>query len=401
MPAIIVVGASLAGINAAQAIHRADPDGDLTVVGAELHRPYDRPPLSKEFLAGAMDEERLALRAAAADDALGATWRLGAAAAGLELTGDAAVVHLDDGSSVRGDGVVVATGCRARTLPGFARDGVVTLRTLDDARWLRRRLAGESGSLVVVGFGFIGAEVAATARSAGWQVTVVEAEAAPLARVIDEASGATIAELHRQHGVDVRLGTTVATLNGQGAVESVSLSDGTTVPCSVVVVGIGVVPNTEWLDGSGLVVDNGLVADATTLAAPRVTAAGDGARWFNPRYDRTMRVEQWDNAIEMGSHAGRRVLAAVAGDAGEPYQPVPWFWSDQYDRKFQLAGMPTDRAQVVQGDLAGAQFVVLYLDPDDGPVGVLCSNRPRQAIQGRQALASGADRATMVELLSP
>ncbi|MFV0260585.1 MAG: NAD(P)/FAD-dependent oxidoreductase [Acidimicrobiales bacterium] len=400
MPAIIVVGASLAGVNAAHAIHRVDPDGELTVVGAELHRPYDRPPLSKAYLAGSADEDRLALRAAAADDALGATWRLGVPASGLALSDDAATVHLADGSSVTGDGVVVATGCRPRTLPGVDRDGVITLRTLDDARWLRERLHGESGSMVVVGFGFIGAEVAATARTAGWQVTIVEAETAPLSRVLDEGSGATIAEVHRQHGVDVRLGATVESVNGDAAVESVTLSDGTTVPCSVVVVGIGVIPDLDWLDGSGLEVDNGLVADATTLVAPRVVAAGDAARWHNPRYGRPMRVEQWDNAVEMGAHAGRRILSALAGADGQPYEPVPWFWSDQYDRKYQLAGMPSDRAEVIQGDLGASRFVVLYLGVDDRPVGVFCSNRPRQAIQGRQGLAAGSDRAAMVELLS-
>ena len=178
-----------------------------------------------------------------------------------------------------------------------------------------------------------------------------------------------------------------------GRLEAVALSDGTSIQASVAVVGIGVIPNTDWVEGSGLTVDDGIVADATCLAAPGVVVAGDVARWPNERFGgRLMRVEQWDNAVEMGGYAGRRLVADPVADV-EPFAPVPWFWSDQYDRKIQLAGVPTGRSRVVQGTIAERRFVQIYLDDDDRLAGALCWNRPRQAIQARQLVAAGASAA--------
>ncbi|MFV0254165.1 MAG: NAD(P)/FAD-dependent oxidoreductase [Beutenbergiaceae bacterium] len=401
MPRVVVVGASLAGFNAAGEIRRGDPDLELTIVGAEPHRPYDRPPLSKDYLQGTTESGALALRGAAEPDSLGATWRLGVSATGLRLTDDGAHVQLDDGTELAADGVVIATGSRARTLPGPQPAGVVTVRTLDDARWLRDRLAAGPGALLVIGLGFIGAEVAATARQAGWEVAVVEAAATPLSRVLDPRTGPVIADLHRAHGVDVRLGTTVERLDGgPDGVEAAVLNDGSRIRCSVVVVGIGAQPVTDWLDDSGLSIGNGVIADETTRAAPRVVVAGDVASWPNPWCGgRRIRIEQWDNAIAMGAHAGRRLLAELAGQPGASFAPVPWFWSDQYQRKFQLAGLTSERTEVLHGSLTEPQFVVLYLDADDNPIGVLCSNRPRQAIQGRMALAEHADKAAIIARL--
>jgi 3-phenylpropionate/trans-cinnamate dioxygenase ferredoxin reductase component len=267
---------------------------------------------------------------------------------------------------------------------------VFVLRTVDDAVALRAALDGRPRRVVVVGAGFIGGEVAATARQRGLDVTLIEAAPAPLARVLDADAGLAVAELHRAHGVDVRLGVGVAGLVGDGRVEGVALADGTTVEADVVVVGIGVEPCTDWLVGSGLALDDGVVCDETCLAAPGVVAAGDVCRWPHRRLGgRLLRVEQWDNAVEQGGYVARRLLAGAAGEQIEPFEPVPWFWSDQYDRKIQLAGVPGPQRAVVHGSLAEQRFVQLYGDRDR-LVGVLAWNRPRHAVQGRQLIADGA-----------
>ncbi len=389
----VVVGASLAGLHAAQALRRQGFDGDLILVGDEPHYPYDRPPLSKDFLTGAGDVDKLRLRPAADPDALGVRWLLGRRAVGLTRhQPSGGQVLLDDGEAVAFDGLVVATGARPRPLPGApAAPGLHVLRGLDDALALRQALDAGPARVVVVGFGFIGAEVAASARSRGWEVTVVEAAEAPLARVLDAEAGLAVADLHRGHGVDVRLGAGVAGLRhgADGAVTGVELGDGTKIEAPVVMVGIGVTPNTGWLEGAGLTLDDGLVADETCLAAPGIVVAGDVARWPNPRFDRLMRVEQWDNAVEMGGYAGRRLLAWSRDEAVEPFAPVPWFWSDQYDRKIQLAGVPGPGVAMAQGTLAEQRFVRVY-HRDGVVVGALCWNRPRQAIQARELVGREA-----------
>jgi NADPH-dependent 2,4-dienoyl-CoA reductase/sulfur reductase-like enzyme len=408
LTSIVVVGASLAGTQAAQTIRRAGYDGALVMIGDEAHYPYDRPPLSKNYLVDEqVDEDRLRLRPVADPEALGVDWRLGRSAVGVDTA--ARELTLDDGETLRYDGMVVATGARPRPLPGQGTPptGVFELRSLDDARRLRAGIdrlaaAGQNSSrLVVCGAGFIGAEVAASARQRGIDVALIDAADTPLDRVLDRPAGEAVADLHRQHGVDVRLGApvTALTADGDGHVSAVELGDGTTIEANTVVVGIGVVPNTEWLDSSGLATDNGVVVDQTCLAGPGVVAAGDVARWPNARFgDRLMRVEQWDNAVEMGMHAGRTLLADMAGDQGEAFSPVPWFWSDQYDRKIQLAGLVTDDVEMVQGSFDEQRFVQIYRDGDD-LVGALCWNRPRQAIQARQLIGERASVAEAVERL--
>ncbi|MEZ5138412.1 MAG: FAD/NAD(P)-binding oxidoreductase [Acidimicrobiales bacterium] len=387
MDRIVVVGASLAGLRAAETLRREGFGGTLTLVGDEAHAPYDRPPLSKQVLTGEWDAERVAL-VAAADEGLELTWERGVAATGLDLGGR--TVALADGRQLPFDGLVIATGARARRLPGDdGLAGVHALRTLDDALAVRAAVAA-GGRLVVVGAGFIGAEVAASCRSQGGDVAVVEPLAAPLARVLGPEMGQVIAELHRDHGVELHLGVGVERLEGEGRVERVVLADGRALDADVVVVGIGVIPNTEWLEGSGLELADGVVCDETTLVAPGVVACGDVARWPNRLYDEVMRVEHWEHALDMAAHAARRLLADGRGEPGEPFAPVPFFWSDQYDRKIQLAGRvrPDDELAVVAGSLDDRRFCALY-GRQGRVVGALAMNMPAKVIRYRRQIAEG------------
>jgi NADPH-dependent 2,4-dienoyl-CoA reductase/sulfur reductase-like enzyme len=383
---IAVVGASLAGMHAAHTLRREGYEGRLVVVDSDPHEPHDRPPLSKQVLAGAWDVDDIVLPAARED--LGIEWRLGERATGLDVTNRA--VQLLGGEVVGYDGLVIATGAHARWLPGAdALEGVHVLRTLDDCLAIRAGLDAAPRRVVVVGAGFIGAEVAATCRERGLAVTLVEPLAAPLERVLGREIGEIIAGLHLDHGVDCRFGVGVDGFEGESRVEAVRLGDGTRLEADVVVIGIGVQPSTEWLETSGLELDDGVVCDETCLAAPGVVAAGDIARWPNSRFDEVMRVEHWENAVQQGEAAARRLL--VGDGEPEPFAPIPWFWSDQYDRKLQLAGRcrPDDDVEVVIGSAEERRFVALY-GRAGRLVGVLGMNRPRHVMQLRQQLVDGA-----------
>jgi NADPH-dependent 2,4-dienoyl-CoA reductase/sulfur reductase-like enzyme len=356
---IVVVGASLAGLRAAEALRDAGYDATLTLVGAERRMPYDRPPLSKQLLSGEWDAERTDLRDRASYEALDLDLRLGRTATALDLA--ARAVELDGGESVGFDGLIVATGAAPRVLPGTpALEGIHTLRTLEDCLAIRRAF-DEGGRVAVVGAGFIGSEVAATARERGLDVTLIEAAPVPLVRAVGEEMGRVCAALHGDHGVDLRLGAGVEGFEGSGRVERVRLSDGTAVDADVVVVGVGVAPSTGWLESSGLALRDGVVCDATCAAsAPGVYAAGDVARWRNPLFDDEMRVEHWTNATEQGRAAALNLLAGPA--EATPFAPVPYFWSDQYGVKIQFVGhiRPDDEVRVVHGSTDDRRFVALY-----------------------------------------
>ena len=384
--AVTIVGASLAGLNAAEALRRDGFEGPVTLIGAEDHPPYDRPPLSKQVLAGAWEPERAALTDTEELQDDGIEARFGLRATGLDLSSRELALHT--GETVAFDGLVIATGARCRTMPGTeGLSGVHVLRSLDDCLALRADLEAGPQRVVVVGAGFIGAEVAATARGRGLEVTVVEALPTPLGRVLGDEMGSVCAEVHRDHGVDLRTGVGVDRIEGDHRVERVVLSDGATVDADVVVVGIGVIPNTEWLEGSGLQIDDGVICDASCLAADRVTAAGDVARWPNQLFGETMRVEHWDNAAAQGAHAARRLLDEGTG----PFAPVPWFWSDQYDRKIQLAGRvrPDDEVRVVNGSVDERRFAAIY-GRAGRITGVLGFNRPRHVMRYRALIEQGA-----------
>lgn len=390
------MGGSLAGLRTAQALRREGHAGALTIVGTESHwPPYDRPPLSKQVLTGVWDIERVRLRV---EDTLDANLRLGCSAVSVDLAGTR--VGLDDGTSIDFDGLVVATGASPRTLPGTdAMKGVHVLRTLDDCLTLRDDLLTAS-RVVVIGAGFIGSEVAASCRALGLDVALVEALELPLVRVLGPEMGAFAADLHRANGVELHLGVGVDAIVGGDGVERVVLADGTELAADVVVVGIGVAPVTHWLEGSGLVIDDGLVCDASCVALEsrgRVVAAGDVARWTNTFFGQSMRIEHWTNAGEQAAHAANALLhgAAVAGE----FAPVPYFWSDQHGTKLQFIGTcaPGDELQVVEGSTDDGRFVAVY-GRGGITVGALCVGWPARMMPYRSVIE---DRAAFPPSVAP
>ncbi|MEV0738252.1 FAD-dependent oxidoreductase [Streptomyces sp. NPDC050549] len=386
MRTVAVVGASLAGLSAARSLRKQGYDGRLVVIGDEPHRPYDRPPLSKEFLAGTLGEADLLLETDGED--LRAEWLLGARAVALQVDGAERVLLLDDGREVRADGVVLATGAAARNLPGTdGLAGVHTLRTLDDARALREELA-LGGRLVVIGGGFIGAEVASTAYALGLDVTVIEAAPTPLAGPLGETMGSIVSALHEAHGVRLLCGVGVKGLSGETRVDAVLLEDGRTVPADVVVVGVGARPCVEWLEGSGVELDNGVKcgADGRTGVAG-VVAVGDCASWYDPRAGFHRRVEHWTGARERPDAA---VAALLSWGAAEPGVPrPPYFWSDQYGVKIQFAGHAAgaDSVTVEEGAPGDRSFLAVYRRGGQ-PVAVLAMDQPRLFTRWRKQLAA-------------
>ncbi len=394
---VVVVGASLAGWRAVETLRAEGFEGDITLVGEELHLPYDRPPLSKQVLAGTWPPERVVLADRHRSSALRVHEVLGHRAVRLDAA--ARQIEIDDGTLLAGDAIVLATGASPRRLPGTEglgqHDGLFTLRTLDDSLALRAALtARESCRVVVIGAGFIGAEVASTCAALGCQVTVLEAMEIPLANVLGPQIGAYCATLHADHGVDLRTGAGVAGIQrveGAHGGLVVALSGSDSIEAHVVVVGIGVLPSVGWLDASGLTVENGVVCDDRLFAAEGIVAAGDMARW-NWRHDggeELIRIEHWQLAAEAGVAAARSLLAGRADAV--PFNPIPYFWSDQFDIRFQVLGNPggTDEVKIVEGSLDDGKFVALF-----GRAGrlraVMAIGKPRQLMGFRPLLETGS-----------
>lgn len=384
METIAIAGASLAGLRGAESLRSAGFDGRLILVGDEVHLPYDRPPLSKEVLRGEWEPEKTALvRDPSAFEKLGLDLRLGRRAVRLDAA--AKELHLDDGSRVAFDGLLIATGATPRRLPGTpALEGLHTLRTLDDALAIRREIERRP-RVAVVGAGFIGAEVAASCRQLGLDVTMIEALPVPLPPALGEDVGRAIAAVHADHGVSLRLGVGVDSVLGSGRVEALQLLDGSRVEADLVVVGIGVVPCTDWLEGSGVEVSNGVVCDERcATSVPGIVAAGDVARWRNPLFEESMRIEHWSNATEQAMAATATLLAT---GAPAPFSSVPFFWSDQYDLKIQSAGFlaGADESKVVAGSLEERRFLKLY-GRKGRWVGAVAVGEPRRLIKCRRLL---------------
>ncbi|MCE4266316.1 NAD(P)/FAD-dependent oxidoreductase [Rhodococcus globerulus] len=378
---VVIVGASLAGTKAAQAARAAGYTGRLTLVGDEIHLPYDRPPLSKEFISAAEPVDVPFFDGAhhLAED-LELELLLGERASGL----DAASQRISVGSaSVAYDALLVATGSSPRRIAGSeALAGVETLRTLDDAHRIGEGLR-EGLRTVVVGGGFIGSEVASAARRHGHAVTIVEAAPIPLVRAVGSTAGEWLSRLHGRNGTHLICGAPVAALTGDEKVEAVRLADGRELPAELVVVGIGADPATGWLDGSDLTLDNGVVCDATLSAGMNVWAAGDVARWWSEDFGRSLRIEHWTNAAEQGMLAMRNLLAP---ESAQVYRHIPYFWSDWYGSRIQLVGLPVGEPTVVTGDPDTDTFVALYRE-DDRIVGALALNKRSDIMKYRALIA--------------
>ncbi|MEV6350836.1 FAD-dependent oxidoreductase [Actinoplanes sp. NPDC051851] len=378
---VLIVGASAAGLSTLETLRRLGHTGTVTLLGDEPHPPYDRPPLSKQILAGAWTPQRAHLRPAAALDALDATFHLGDPAVALDPA--SRTVHTASGRRHQADAIVVATGATARTLPGQDTvAGVHVIRTLDDATGLRAELT-PGRRLVVVGDGVLGCEVAATAAALGLDTTLVGPQQAPMRAQLGPRAADLLGLLHTANGVRLRLTTTVTGLAVDGArVRGVETTDGQVLPADVVLVAFGATPATGWLDGSGLTLVDGIVCDAYCRAAPGVWAVGDVARFHHEGLGRDVRLENRTNATEQA--------AAVAADilgAGRPYTPVPYFWTDQFDVKIQVHGIPGPgmHTEVTDGDPTAGRFVLTY-HLDGRPAAVLGWNMPKQARRQRQSL---------------
>lgn len=349
---IVVVGAGAAGLAVVEALRHEGFDGAIVLVGEERHLPYDRPPLSKGFLLGALDEDRLTLRGPDALAALDVDLRLGRRAERLDLGGRRLL--LDDGSELVYARLVVATGVRPRPLDGtHGGGGALALRTIDDSRAIRSRLS-PSSRVVVVGGGFLGYEIAASARSTGSPVTIVDRGAEPLARQLGALAGEMVAQLHRSRGVEIVTGATVRRVDRTRSGWTAVLGDGRTIPADLVVAAVGSRPNTEWLSGSDLNVDDGVVCDSSGRAGRDVYAIGDVARWTSPGVA-ARRVEHRTNATDQALAVARHIVHRV-----DPAPVVPYLWSDQFDTRIQLAGsvLPGAAMEIVEADHEERRFII-------------------------------------------
>ncbi len=365
---LTIIGASLAGLRAAEAARQAGFDGSIIMVGAETHLPYDRPPLSKQLIKGEWEPERVALRKPDAFDALDLVWKLGVRATAYDPKSQS--VMLADGSTLSTPALIIATGGVVKDLPVSMTAEVTTagplvtaLRTLDDALAIREVLNRTDQRVVVIGAGFIGLEVAATARARGHRVTVLEGAPAPLIRGLGMEMGEAIASLHLAQGIDLCCGVTVDAVTDAGVQCSLGL-----IPADLVVVGIGVRPATDWLEGSGLIIDDGVVCDDyLRVSGPvgehnLVYAAGDIARWYHRGLDQVMRVEHWTNAAEQGAAAATNLLAAAVGGEQVAYEAVPFFWSDQPPYRIQYLGRsgPDDQVNITEGSVDEGKWLAVY-----------------------------------------
>lgn len=371
----LIVGASIGGVRTAQALRSNGYPGRIVLVGDEPVAPYDKPPLSKGLLAGTEDPTALLTHAEAEKSGIDLVF--GTAAQRLDLAKHE--IELADGTRLRFDDLVIATGARARPSPWGSRPGVHLLRTLDDAQALRKSLA-DGGPLVIVGAGFIGAEVAATARKLGVEnVTLVDPLPVPMSRALSAELANRLADLHRRNGVQTRFGTGVRAIESQGTIR---LDDASVLDAATVLVGIGAIPNDDWLADSGLRIDNGIVCDEHGLAAPDVHAVGDVARWYHPGRGEHVRFEHWTSALEQAAH----VAATIANpEQRRPHHSVEYVWSDQYDCKLQLAGRTGDEFHHIAITGPRGALAVLYADADR-LAGSATLNWPRAMITLRRAL---------------
>lgn len=392
----VIVGGSLAGLRVAETLRRLGHDRPIDVLSDETHLPYDRPPLSKGLLTGAQTFDDIRFRTAKDLAERDIQVHCGIRATSLDVKRK--VVDAS-GRPFEFNDLVIATGARPRTIAGSdTLAGVHSIRTLDDAERIRSDFASAT-SLVVVGAGFIGAEVASSARTVGLEVTVVEALPHPLARAVGERVGAACASLHRAAGTTLICGVGVDHLEGDDRVRAVALTDGTVLDTDLVVVGIGVIPNVEWLAESGLTTTNGVICDEYMCASPGIYALGDVACWTNPRYGESMRIEHWTTTVEQALVVGHNVANPSERRVCDA---IPYFWSDQYGHRIQFAGRAqADEVAVI--DTQQSHFLALYRRGEQ-LIGALAidGTTPLMQLRGRMMVGndSWADSIDFVESLA-
>jgi 3-phenylpropionate/trans-cinnamate dioxygenase ferredoxin reductase subunit len=369
---LVIVGASLAGGSAAATLRQEGFEGRVILSGAEPQPPYERPPLSKEYLRGESPFENALVQTADFYGEHGIETQFGVRATRVDATEK--TLELDGKERIAYDGLLIATGGRNRqlTIPGLDLEGVYQLRTVADCNRIREEIF-PGRKAVVVGMGFIGSEVAASLRQSGVEVAVVDRNKVPLRRVLGEEVGRVIEGVHRDHGTELTFEDTVAAIEGAGRVERVTTQHGRHIECDFVVVGLGVEPVTELLAGTGVEIDNGIVVDEyCRTGVEGIYAAGDVANHYHPVFGRHIRVEHWQNALRQGSAAARSMLGK-----GESYEEIPWFWSDQYELNLQYAGLHTDWDElVVRGSMEERNFVDFYRK-DGRALAVVAINRGR------------------------
>ena len=382
---LVIVGAGQAAAQLIQSGRQLGYEGRITLVSEEPYLPYQRPPLSKKYLAGDFERSRLFLKPDAFYEERGVEILSGRRA--IELNADARTVRLDDDASLDWDYLAIATGAtpRALDIPGNDLSGVHYLRSIADVDAIRANLE-TAKRVVIVGAGYIGLEVASSCVALGSEVTVLEAAPRILGRVVSDATAEFFADLHASHGVEIHCNAAIERFEGNGQVTGVVMADGTVYPCECVVIGIGVTPNTRLAEQAGLACDNGVSVDPQTRTdAKNIVALGDCTSHPHPRVGERIRLESVQNAIEQGKSAASTLFAEPRA-----FDDVPWFWSDQYDIKLQIAGLARGYdATVVRGDVTGRAFAVYYLD-GNRVVAVDAIGAPREFILAKKLLAANA-----------
>jgi 3-phenylpropionate/trans-cinnamate dioxygenase ferredoxin reductase subunit len=387
-PTFVIVGAGMTAASAAEALRQAEFDGRILIVGREQHPPYERPPLSKEYLRGEQGLDALPVRGEEWYSEQEVELRLGTEVTALDAGGPS--VELGDGETIDADAVLLATGGTPRRMPGPSSDRVLYLRTIEDADRIRELMA--SGRLVVVGAGFIGAEVAASARARGVEVTLLERNGVPLNHALGTEMGKLYGEIHRDHGVHLRTGAMVEAIEDTAGGVVVRLGEDDSIEADAVLVGVGIAPNTELAEAAGLDVENGVLVDERCMtSADGVFAAGDMANHLHPLFGR-LRVEHFDNAIKMGAAAARAMLGSE-----EAFDDPHWFWSDQYDVNLQYAGFAKQWDEVViRGSTDDREFAAFYMN-EGVLLAALGMNRGRDVRRAMKLIGSRPDPARLMD----
>jgi NADPH-dependent 2,4-dienoyl-CoA reductase/sulfur reductase-like enzyme len=381
---LTIVGGSLGGLHTAEALRAQGYTGRITVVDAHPEPRHDRPPMSKEYLAGNKDTADIALRTADRLAALDVDWRLGVAAVGLNVA--AHYVQLGDGTSVAYSALVIATGVTSALPTALCVPGAMTLRTREDADLLRERLAPDT-QLVVIGAGFIGLEVAATFRTAGADVHIVEAAPTPLNQHLGAEVGRAVQRLHESRGVIFHVDRQAVAVDATDGGTRIELGDGSALVADVLLVAVGSLPAVGWLDGCGVTLDDGVLCDPYLVAAHDIYAIGDVARWPHPSARRAVRIEHWTNAVEQATYIAEAIVHPELEH--KPFGTIPYFWSDHYGARIQAHGFPDahDDIEVVDGDLESEKFAVSYRS-DGRPTAIVGLSTPRQVLAAQRQLVA-------------